>query len=113
MKLLVCVLNHKDKLEEVLAGFLEIGITGATIVESQGMGRVLEELPAVAHLMSLKSGTRPDNVTILSVVETDKMLEDGISMIQNICGDMNNPSTGIAFAVPVSNVVGMAPKLES
>ena len=77
------------------------------------MGRVLEELPAVANLKSLQTGSRPDNVTILSVVESDKMLEDGIATIQSICGDLNDPSTGIVFAVPVSKVVGLAPKLES
>ncbi len=38
MKLLILILNKVEKLEEVLEGFLEIGITGATVIESSGMG---------------------------------------------------------------------------
>lgn len=33
MKLLVLILNRVEKLEEVLEGFLEIGISGATNVK--------------------------------------------------------------------------------
>ena len=42
MTLFVYICNKPDKLEEILEGFLEIGITGATIIDSLGMGHVLE-----------------------------------------------------------------------
>ena len=41
MELLIAVINDVDLMDEVLAGFLEIGITGATVLDSEGMGRVL------------------------------------------------------------------------
>jgi anti-anti-sigma regulatory factor len=43
MKLLVLFLNKVEKLEEVLEGYLEIDITGATVVDSVGMGHILSE----------------------------------------------------------------------
>lgn len=41
MTLLVFICNRPEKLDEVLEGFVELGITGATIVDSIGMGRIL------------------------------------------------------------------------
>ena len=42
--LMIFVLNREELLEEVLSGFLEIGIGGATILDSTGMGRVLSQV---------------------------------------------------------------------
>ncbi|MDP3920570.1 MAG: hypothetical protein Q8R76_07175 [Candidatus Omnitrophota bacterium] len=39
--MLVCILEGKEFLDHVLEGFLEIGISGATVIQSQGMGRIL------------------------------------------------------------------------
>ena len=43
MKLLILILNKVEKLEEILEGFIDIGISGATIIDSIGMGHVLSE----------------------------------------------------------------------
>ena len=43
MKLLVLILNKVEKLEEVLEGYLEVGISGSTIIDSVGMWHVLSE----------------------------------------------------------------------
>ena len=41
MKLLVFVLNREELLEQVLEAYVEAGISGATILDSEGMGRFL------------------------------------------------------------------------
>ena len=65
MELLVCVVNRDDKLEEILSGFLKLGVTGATVINSEGMGRVLsQEVPVFAGLQALMSRSRPQNTTI-------------------------------------------------
>ena len=33
--------NAPDKLHSILAGFLELGVRGTTVIHSEGMGRVL------------------------------------------------------------------------
>lgn len=112
MQLLVCVINDRDKLEDILAGFLEIGITGATVIDSRGMGRLLQDdVPAFGNLRSLTSLTRDDNATVFSVVETQERLEAAQALVKDLCGDLETPSTGIMFTVPVSGVVGLASKL--
>ena len=112
MQLLVAVINQESRIDGVLAGFVELGITGATIVDSRGMGRVLrQELPLFAGLESLGQTTRAHNQTILCVLD-DAKVDAAIRMIQDVCGDLAMPGVGIVFTVPVGRVVGLAPELE-
>ena len=113
MELLVCVLNREETLEDILSGFLELGVTGATVLRSEGMGRVLAtEVPVFAGLQTLRARSRPQNITILSVIESPELMRSAIAHVQQVCGDLNEPSTGILFTVPVNTVVGLAPELD-
>lgn len=114
MHLLVCVINEEEKLNDILSGFVELGVTGATVIRSEGMGHVLaEEAPVFAGLQSLVSRTRPQNSTIFSVIESDGTLDAAIDMIQEVCGGLHKPATGILFTLPVDRVIGLAPELGS
>lgn len=111
MHLLIAVVNDPEKVDEVLSGYLELGITGATIINSEGMGRVLShDIPIFAGLQTLISRSRPQNRTIFSVIETEK-LDAAFALLQEVCGDLSGPATGIAFALPLDRVVGLAPEL--
>lgn len=111
MRLLVAVINDPEKLDETLSGFLEMGITGATVLSSEGMGRVLsDDIPIFAGLQTLISGTRPQNRIILSVMPLDRVA-GAMELLQEVCGNLDRPSTGIAFTLPVDSVVGLAPEL--
>jgi nitrogen regulatory protein P-II 1 len=112
VQLLIAVINREEKVEEILAGFLEVGITGATLINSEGMGRLLSaEMPIFAGIEALAGRSRPRNQTLLSVMRDDAMVDRALAVIQEVCGDMQEPATGIAFVVPVSRVVGLAPEL--
>lgn len=111
MQLLVAIINDPERVDEILSGFLEIGITGATIISSEGMGRLLShDIPIFAGLQTLISGSRPQNRTILSVV-SDEKVEPAIALLQEVAGDLRRGSTGIVFALPVTRVEGLAPEL--
>jgi nitrogen regulatory protein P-II 1 len=111
MQLLIAVINHEEKVDDILAGFIELGITGATVINSEGMGRVLGfDVPIFAGVRALTSRSRPTNQTIFSVVEEEK-IEAVISLIQEICGELDRPGAGILFTIPVNRVVGLAPEL--
>lgn len=112
MQLLVAVINQEEKLDEILSGFLELGITGATIIGSEGMGRVLShDIPIFAGLQTLIARSRPRNQTLFSVIEEEEKAADAIALLQEICGDLDDPATGIVFTVPVNRVEGLAPEL--
>ena len=110
MKLLILFLNKVEKLEEVLEGFVEIGITGATVIDSVGMGHILsEEVPIFAGLRFMFAGAKPHNKTILSVIKDEKEGE-AIRLLQKILGDLNKPGTGIVFTISLDNVEGLKPE---
>jgi hypothetical protein len=44
------------------------------------------------------------------VVEDDKV-DPALSLLQEVCGDLAAPATGIAFTLPLNRVVGLAPEL--
>jgi nitrogen regulatory protein P-II 1 len=113
MQLLVAVINHDHLVDDVLSAFVELGITGATVIESKGMGRLLSrEVPLFAGIRSLSARSRPDNRTIFCVADDAKVAE-AIALIQEICGDLQEPGAGIVFTLPVGRVVGLAPELET
>ena len=112
MQLLIAVINHVEQLDDILAGFVELGITGATIVNTEGMGHVLShEVPIFAGLRSLTARSRPSNQTVFSVIEDDKV-DAAIALIQEVCGSLDLPGAGIVFTIPVARVVGLAPELD-
>lgn len=111
MKLLILILNKVEKLEEVLEGFIEIGISGATVIDSVGMGHIIsEEVPIFAGLRFMFAGAKPHNKTILSVIKREKE-EPVIRLLEKILGDLDKPGTGILFIIPVDRVEGLKPEI--
>jgi nitrogen regulatory protein PII len=111
MRLLVAVVHDPEKLDEILSGFLEIGITGATVLSSEGMGSLLShDIPIFAGLQTLVSGSRPQNRLILSVISQDHV-QPVVDLLKDVAGDLDTPATGIAFTLPVDAVFGLAPEL--
>ena len=112
MQLLVVVLNHAELVEQVLAGFVELGITGATLIDSKGMGRVLsQDVPIFAGLQTLNTRSRSANRTLFCVADDEK-IDAAVRMIEETCGDLKGAGMGILFTLPVNRVVGLAPELE-
>ena len=108
MKLLVLVLNKEEYTEEILERFVDLGVAGATVVESVGMGRVLtQEIPIFAGSVDLMAGARPSNKTIFTLVPEDAV-EDIREGIEDIIGSLESPGTGIMFTIPVDYCKGMA-----
>jgi len=113
MKLLVFVLNNEELLEEVLEAYVEAGVTGATILDSEGMGRFLAyEVPLFAGFKEFMKGNKPYNRTILSVVRDSATVERVRSLVDPLIGGLDNAGTGIMFTVPVDWVSGLVPEDE-
>ena len=113
MTLLIFICNDPDRLEEVLEGYLEVGITGATVVDSLGMGHILaSEVPIFAGFQAVFSSASAYNKTILSVIKEPSKVDEALDMIEEICGTLGDPGVGIAFTVQLDRVRGLMPELE-
>ena len=111
MKLVVVVLNQTENLEDLLTGFLEIGVSGATVLDSVGMGRILShDIPIFAGLRSVFPGSSPGNKTIL-VVADEGLVEDIVAVVEDVCGSFDEPGSGLLFVLPVDATRGLGPGL--
>ncbi len=111
MNVLFVVLNKTEYLEDVLDAFVDIGITGATIMDSQGMGSAMTDVnsteePFYGVLKNMLEGSRPYNKTIFTVINDDKLLDKAVNKVKDIVGDIHEPGVGIMFTVPVGNTYG-------
>ena len=108
MKLLICVLNKTEKLNELIESMSELGIRGATVLESQGMARILgsQNIPVFAGFRHLLAGDRPFNYTIFSVIQDEELAQRTVDAIrQHLLPGTSKQSHGIAFTVPVDSFV--------
>jgi nitrogen regulatory protein PII len=108
MKLLVFVLNDEELLEEVMEAYIEAGITGSTILDSEGMGRFLSyEVPLFSKFKDFMKGNKPYNKTIFSVVYSDEVINKATELVDEIVGGLENTGAGIMFSIPVDWAVGL------
>lgn len=109
MYLFVLVLNQKEQLNKILEKFMEIGIAGATVLDSKGLGQAVMECesPVVGGLRNLLyNQCRPTNNTLFSVVENRETINQAIVEVEKIIGPLGEPGTGIAFTISLDFVKG-------
>lgn len=108
MKLVVFVLNKEELLDDVLAAYVEAGINGATVLDSEGMGRYLSyEVPLFADFKAFMKGNKPYNKTIISVVSEEEVIPQLKKLIDRVTGGLDQPGTGVLFTVPVDFATGL------
>ena len=103
MYLLFVVLENEDLLDEMITGWLDMGISGATVIETTGALQLISQhVPIFAGLRSLTSGGSRHNKTIFAVIENRELLDLAIGFTENICRQKNKPRQGIFFVTPVT-----------
>lgn len=111
MHLLVIVLGREEHLDDVLTLLIEHGVTGGTVIETVGMGRIVaHEIPVFTGLRHLIDVGRPYNKTIFSVIEDDSIFDHLVPQIESICGNFDEPGTGVVFTVPIGRAKGVVPQ---
>lgn len=113
MHVLFCVVNNTALVNEIIGGLVRIGVTGATVLDSHGtIAIAAEQVPVFTGFRQLVQSNRQPNRTIFSVIRDEQTLDLAMEVIENVCGDLEERSTGIMFAIPVARVKGLASKAE-
>lgn len=112
MNALFLILNKTEYLDDILAGFVDVGVKGATILDSQGMGNALMngkhyDMPFFGSLKSLLDHNRPYNKVIFTIIEEEELVDKAVKVVQDIVGDLSQPGVGLMFTLPVGNIYGM------
>lgn len=113
MHLLVCVVNNTASVNEIVGGFVRIGVTGATVIDSHGTADIAAaQVPVFAGFRHLVQSNRQPNRTVFSVIKDDETLARAMQVVEEIIGGLQESATGIMFAIPVTEVRGLAAQME-
>src|SRR5690606_34902715 len=101
-----------DHLDDILSGFIDVGVSGATILDSQGMANIIVEsnrqhIFLYGHLKALIQDARPYNKTIFTILENEELVEKAVAVVQNVIGDVPKPGVGFMFSVAVAKTYPM------
>ncbi|MGD9963894.1 MAG: P-II family nitrogen regulator [Candidatus Izemoplasmatales bacterium] len=108
MKLVIYVMTQTKYLDDFLTELNKNGIKGATIISSTGMARTLaknDDMPMFGSLKYLFENHREESNVILIALKDDKV-ETVFKVIEGVCGKLEEPDSGIAFTVPIDEIVG-------
>lgn len=107
---LFIVLNEPEYLSEILFKMRQLGLRGATVIDSMGSTELVRDIyrmPVIGGLMKSIDGDTKYNKTIFSVIEREEQVERVMNNIEKILGgDMKKPNKGIMFVLPVTHIRG-------
>ncbi|MBN1418342.1 MAG: hypothetical protein JXP34_06165 [Planctomycetes bacterium] len=108
LKLFVAIVKDHRQVEDIVMGFLELGIRGGTVLEGRGMGEMVSmEVPIFAGLRSLFPGGTRDSYIVLSAMD-DSLVDGAFRLVDEVCGGLENAGTGIAWTIPIDRIRGTA-----
>jgi len=110
--LVVLIVDDPDDYHPILSAWERLGISGVTILESTGLGRIRkaglnEELPLMPSLEDFLGVREESHRTLLSVVENQEQVDKMVDSAQKIIGNLDDPHTGFLFVVPVIEAYGL------
>lgn len=113
MQLLVYIMKRTEKLSAVLSGLMQAGISGTTVIDSEGALQFIhqkgvDDPPMFGALRRFLNPTGEPEKMLLIVLE-DSMVDAAKAVIRKEV-DIEQPDTGIIFTVPVSSVEGLSKK---
>lgn len=110
--MVIFVVNNPDECGEILEAWEAAGITGITILESSGLGRLRghgmrDDLPLMPNLQDILRSQEIHHRTLFSVVEGEEKVDEIVEASRRVVGDLDQGHTGFLFVLPVSRVYGM------
>ncbi len=107
MVLLVTIIKDYRKIEEILLGFVEYEVTGATVLEGRGMGQIIGDVPIFAGLRGFFPGSAEDSHVLFAAM-SDEKARLCTGLIDRVAGPLDQPGTGIVFTLPITQLLGGA-----
>lgn len=102
--LLFIIVSDPGALDRLITLLLDMGVTGATVIESKGMGAIIrEEMPifsGLAPLLPARTGSR----LIMSVTTRQRAAD----VFEAITKELKERERPIAFTTPVAQSLGLS-----
>ena len=115
MQLLVYITNQGSKMPEVLSGLMSVGVSGATVLNCEGMLHMLAttsgvEKPAMFNRIRSLFNEDGEEGKMMLAVMPDELVLSAKEVIEHNCGGFDHPNTGIMFTLPVMHFEGVTHK---
>jgi len=107
------VLDDMDKLVEVLEAWDAAGVSGATIVESTGLHRVMRKRIPTRYALGFPDHQEEGHYTLMSLVPNLETVKKCLKATEAITGDLSKPNSGVFTAWKVDFVKGAENKMKS
>jgi len=113
MNLVLFVLHDPEKLRELLDAWQEAGVSGATVLFSTGLGRIIQspalrdDLPLMPSLEDFLPKAESFSRTIFSMIKDDAVVNRVVVATERVVGDLNEPDRGLLMVLPVTRVYGL------
>jgi len=105
-RLFLIILDRAELIDDLLTGFLDIGVPGATVLESRGMGSIIrKDMPIFAGLASLFPDTTGSRV-ILSVMP-EPLVDRVFELVEEVVGQIDQPNSAVCVTLPVDQFRGI------
>jgi hypothetical protein len=110
--LVVLIVNDVDDCPAILDAWEAAGILGVTILASTGLGHIRraglrDDLPLLPSLHDLFESEEVQHRTLLSVVDSQDLVDKMVAIAQQVIGNLEDPHTGFLFVVPVIQAYGL------
>ena len=112
-QMVLLVLDDLERSGEVLAAWEDAGVSGVTILESSGLGRMRnifgrDDLPLIPSISSLLKSREEQHRTFFTLVDSDEMVDKLIEVTQAVAGQLSEANKGILFVLPVTRAIGIS-----
>jgi len=110
--LVVLVVNDIDDYPAILDAWEAAGVLGVTILASTGLGHIRkaglrDDMPLMPSLQDLFESEEIHHRTLMSVVDSQELVDKMVAIAQEVIGDLEKPNTGFLFVVPVIQAYGL------
>ncbi|HAV92305.1 TPA: hypothetical protein DCW38_03900 [candidate division WOR-3 bacterium] len=107
MYLLIVILNNEKHFEDLLQAYVEVGISDATVLESQSINDTVgSQVPIFAGLKYSMGDSKPYSKTILSIIIDKQQVDYLVKILDDAGIDINEPGSIRIMTLKLDNVYG-------
>jgi nitrogen regulatory protein P-II 1 len=109
--MVVMIVDDLDDCPVILDAWEAAGVLGVTILASTGLGHIRraglrDDMPLLPSLSDLFESEEVHHRTLISVVDSQELVDKMVAIAQGVIGSLEDPHTGFLFVVPVIQAYG-------
>ena len=106
LQLLICIVKDDDAVDEILTGFVELGIGGGTVITARGMAEIISaQVPLFAGFRDVFQAGGTSRIILAAM--PSKTIPHAQRLIEDLLHTESGNGPGVCFAVPISSEVGL------